>query len=47
VAITRHRNRPDRQRNDARSTRRRELLEGLVLIAVLVLLAVVARLPAG
>jgi len=47
MAMTRHRRRPDRQRDDTRSARRRELLEGLVLIAALVLLAVVARLPAG
>jgi putative copper export protein len=47
MAVTTNRNRPDRAREAPRSARRREMIEALVLLAVLIVLAVVARLPAA
>jgi hypothetical protein len=47
MALTKHRSPQDRHRDDARSARRRELIQGLFLLAALILLAAVARLPAG
>ena len=47
MAVTRNRSPQDRHRDDARSARRRELIQGLLLLAALILLAAVSRLPAG
>jgi hypothetical protein len=47
VAITRNRNRPDGQGDAQRSTRRREMVEGLLLLAALIVLAIMAKLPAA
>jgi hypothetical protein len=47
MALTRHRSPQNRHGDDTRSARRRELIQGLLLLAGLILLAAVARLPAG
>ncbi len=47
MAVTTNRNRTGRQRDERPFARRREMVEGLVLLGVLVALAVVARLPTG
>jgi hypothetical protein len=47
MALTRHRSPQDRHRDDARSPRHRELIQGALLLAALILLTAVARLPAG
>jgi hypothetical protein len=47
MALTRNRSPKDRHRDETRSARRRELIQGLLLLAALILLAAVARLPAG
>jgi hypothetical protein len=47
MAVTRNRGPQDRHRAAPQPARRREVLEAVVLLGVLVLLAIVARLPAG
>ena len=47
MAVTTNHGGRDRQRETPRAARRREMVEGLLLLAVLVVLAVVARLPTG
>jgi hypothetical protein len=47
VAITTNRDRPDDQPAVPRSARRREMVEGLLLLAALILLAILAKLPAA
>jgi hypothetical protein len=47
MAVTTNQDQSDRQRVEPRAARRREMVEGLLLLAVLIVLAVVARLPAG
>ena len=47
MAVSTNRNGTDRDREVPRSARRREMVEALVLLAVLVVLAIVARLPTG
>jgi hypothetical protein len=45
MAMTTKRNGPDRHRDDPRTARRREMVQGLLLLAVLIVLAFVAKLP--
>jgi hypothetical protein len=47
MAITTKRNGPEQQRGDPRSAHRREMVEGLLLLAVLIVLAIVAKVPTG
>jgi hypothetical protein len=47
VAITTNRNRPDGQADAPRSTRRREMVQGMLLLAALIVLAIIAKLPAA
>ena len=47
MALTTNRRRRDTPRDDPRLAHRREMLEGVLLLAALVLLAIVARLPTG
>jgi hypothetical protein len=45
MAMTTKRSEPDRHRDDPRTARRREMVQGLLLLAVLIVLAFVAKLP--
>jgi hypothetical protein len=45
MAVTTKRNEPDRHRDDPHAARRRETVQGLLLLAVLIVLAFVAKLP--
>jgi hypothetical protein len=47
MAMTTKRNGPERHRVDPRAARRREMVQGLLLLAVLIVLAFVAKLPAA
>jgi hypothetical protein len=47
MAMTTKRNGRDRHRADPRAARRREMVQGLLLLAVLIVLAFVAKLPAA
>jgi hypothetical protein len=47
MAVTTNRNRTDGQREERRSALRREMVQGVVLLAVLIVLAVIARLPSA
>jgi hypothetical protein len=47
VAITTNRDRPDDQPDAPRSARRREMVQGVLLLAALILLAILAKLPAA
>jgi hypothetical protein len=47
MAVTTNHGGTDRQRETRRSARRREMVEGVLLLAVLIVLAIVSRLPSG
>jgi hypothetical protein len=47
MAVTTNHGGTDRQREAPRSARRREMVQGLLILAVLIVLAVVSRLPSG
>jgi hypothetical protein len=45
MAVTTKQNGPERQRDDPRAVRRREMAQGLLFLAILIVLAFVAKLP--
>jgi hypothetical protein len=50
MAVARNRSQQDRPSGESRSVRsahRREMVEGLLLLAALIVLAAIARLPTG
>jgi hypothetical protein len=47
MSLMTNRSRPDRRRDDSRSAHRREMVQGLLLLAILIVLAVLSRLPAA
>jgi hypothetical protein len=47
MTVTTKQNGPERHRDDPRAARRREMVQGLLLLAVLIVLAFVAKLPAA
>jgi hypothetical protein len=45
MTVTTKRSEPERHRDDPRAGRRREMVQGLLLLAVLIVLAFLAKLP--
>jgi hypothetical protein len=45
MTATTKRNEPDRHRDGRRAARRREMVQGMLLLAVLIVLAFLAKLP--